>query len=534
MATRHLPSTPSFQSLRNQAKQLRRALIDQDPEAVERFLEHHPRFGTPQSLTATKPSLVDAQCAVAREYGFPSWSKLKDFVESRTQNLNERIESFLHWACSTEARGPQPRFLDRAKAILKDTPEVASAGIYVSVALGDVDGVEQAIERDPAAATAPCGPNDWPPIFYAAFSCFHLDPSHSDGIAQVAQLLLDRGADPNGSISLMGTNRTPWENHILVCILETSQNAKLVEILLKAGTDPLQCGAYYNTWQFTDTKILDLLYDHGAEVSGPRFSEHCPGTLQHRLRGHPEDMVVLQWFLERGADPNLKNPGSGDNTPLHVAVIAKASSEVLELLLESGADPKIKQDDGRSPVALAVRGGDESVVELLMRYGGIDDATPYDRLIGAAERNDDTGIQRALEVVDLRKSTREQKQDFLDAADTGWTAAVKAMLLAGMDIAATTSMYHTTALDRAALGGYADTVKFLVEQGAPLEVKHQWGGTPLGSALHALHHFPKEEGDYAAVVDALLAAGARHSFIKEPTGDADVDEILRKHGVIGS
>ena len=45
MATRQLPSTPSFQSLRNQAKQLHRALIDQDPEALELAQERLNAFG---------------------------------------------------------------------------------------------------------------------------------------------------------------------------------------------------------------------------------------------------------------------------------------------------------------------------------------------------------------------------------------------------------------------------------------------------------------------------------------------------------
>ena len=95
-----------------------------------------------------------------------------------------------------------------------------------------------------------------------------------------------------------------------------------------------------------------------------------------------------------------------------------------------------------------------------------------------------------------------------------------------------TSMYGATALDRAALNGQAETVRFLIGRGAPLEVKHQWGGTPLNSALHALVHFPNGDGDYPGVVDALLSAGAMYGFINGPTGDADTDRVLREHGIV--
>ena len=250
----------------------------------------------------------------------------------------------------------------------------------------------------------------------------------------------------------------------------------------------------------------------------------------HRLRANPDDTSSLGWFLERGADPNIRNPGTRHRVPLHGAV-EHASPPVLRFLLNHGADPTIKNDDGRSPVGLAVR-GDAEKVAILLEYGGIDDATPYDHLIGAAIRGDDDDVPRLAKEVDLSASTRDQKQEFLNFAQSGQLSAVKAMLLAGMDIAVTTSMFHGTALGRAALHGRSEMVRYLVEQSAPLEVKHQWGGTPLGSSLRGLVHFPEEDRDYAGVVDALLSAGAQHTFIKGPVGVEAVDRVLCDHGNI--
>jgi hypothetical protein len=67
-----LPSAPSLEQLRNQAKDLLRAHRAGDPQAVARVAVHEP--GEPLKLTG-------AQHVVAREHGFPSWPRLKAYVE---------------------------------------------------------------------------------------------------------------------------------------------------------------------------------------------------------------------------------------------------------------------------------------------------------------------------------------------------------------------------------------------------------------------------------------------------------------------
>jgi hypothetical protein len=67
-----LPSAPSLEQLRKQAKDLLRAHRAGDPQAVARVAAHEP--GEPLKLTG-------AQHVVAREHGFPSWARLKAYVE---------------------------------------------------------------------------------------------------------------------------------------------------------------------------------------------------------------------------------------------------------------------------------------------------------------------------------------------------------------------------------------------------------------------------------------------------------------------
>src|SRR5437868_934693 len=77
MMSRQLPPRPSLEQLRKQAKELLHEARNDDPVAAE-------RLRAPGAAHADKPKLADAQHAVAREYGFDTWAKLKRHVESLT------------------------------------------------------------------------------------------------------------------------------------------------------------------------------------------------------------------------------------------------------------------------------------------------------------------------------------------------------------------------------------------------------------------------------------------------------------------
>ncbi len=69
-----LPVRPSLEQLRKQAKNLLRSFKDGDADAVNRVRRHKPQ--------KSDPSLADAQFALAKEYGFESWTKLVRHVEA--------------------------------------------------------------------------------------------------------------------------------------------------------------------------------------------------------------------------------------------------------------------------------------------------------------------------------------------------------------------------------------------------------------------------------------------------------------------
>jgi ankyrin repeat protein len=69
-----------------------------------------------------------------------------------------------------------------------------------------------------------------------------------------------------------------------------------------------------------------------------------------------------------------------------------------------------------------------------------------------------------------------------------------------------------TGLHWAAYGGHVETVKLLLEHGAPLDEKDEsYGATPLGWALYSWGNRPEraECGRYYEVVALLVRAGAK-------------------------
>ena len=78
-----LPARPSLDHLRRQARDLLRAARAGDTTAAGRI-----------RAVADALTLASAQLAVAREYGFASWTRLRDEVTARTASLARQAEAF--------------------------------------------------------------------------------------------------------------------------------------------------------------------------------------------------------------------------------------------------------------------------------------------------------------------------------------------------------------------------------------------------------------------------------------------------------
>ena len=73
---------PNLEQKRKLAKELLKAVKRLDGGNAARFTWNHPRFRgkTAQDVIREGVSLTEAQHVIARESGFESWPKLKDYV----------------------------------------------------------------------------------------------------------------------------------------------------------------------------------------------------------------------------------------------------------------------------------------------------------------------------------------------------------------------------------------------------------------------------------------------------------------------
>uniref|UniRef100_UPI003AAAF28D ankyrin repeat domain-containing protein 61-like n=1 Tax=Centroberyx gerrardi TaxID=166262 RepID=UPI003AAAF28D len=127
------------------------------------------------------------------------------------------------------------------------------------------------------------------------------------------------------------------------------------------------------TVRYAALPAVQILASYGADVNAV---DGTGMTALHMASGilHKDIMASL---IRQGADVNKGMKQSG-NTPLHLAGSAatmrntKTSEEDMSCiseLLEQGAEPDAVNKAGRTPLQEACSGGNEALVDLLLRYG---------------------------------------------------------------------------------------------------------------------------------------------------------------------
>ena len=88
MQQKQLPATPSLEHLKSQAKQLLKAHKEGSLDTFQRIRSFFPKLSdaTDVEIQSATFSLQDAQLVIAREYGFASWTRLKEEVLHRERD----------------------------------------------------------------------------------------------------------------------------------------------------------------------------------------------------------------------------------------------------------------------------------------------------------------------------------------------------------------------------------------------------------------------------------------------------------------
>ena len=471
-----LPEHPDLGQARRQAKELLHAARGGDGGALARL-----------AAVSAPLTLAGAQLALARELGQPSWPSLVHEIEARNASIPENVVRFLRSSVNLQ--------IGAAARMLYENPALAESGLAAAVVLGDAARVDAELRRHPGAATRVDPGSGWTALHLACASRFHLDPARAPGLAEVARLLLDAGADIDGE----SAGRRCWR--------------------------PLECAVTSANSSRNNEPIIRLLLDRDAPVR----SETVLASL-YAAGG--------TWCLELLTKAAAGAPDLF--TEALVEAVAGGDLEAVSILLAAGADPDAPGPDGRSARRRALTAGVAATVELL-GAGGDD---PVERLLEAIVTGEEDAA-RGLAAADPGLVGRLEPADraaLIAAAEHGNLASVRSMLELGFPIETrreATDEDGATALHAAAYAGAADTVALLLDHGADLGARDtRWHSQPLDWALVGSGEAPDSAPtpDWVATVTLLLDSGASLDGVtfnpdepKQPS--AEVLELLRSRGL---
>lgn len=504
-----LPPRPSLEMQQKRAKNLRRAAVAGQAEALQRIEALHPHPPAADAFT-----LADAQLVIARGYGFESWAALRRKIDSLTKTPLEQFGS--------------------------------------AIRAGDAEAVRDLLQRHAevrAAVNAPIGSFGSRPVVMAHHNLAVIDA------------LLEYGADLNlksewwaGPFGLLEHDITPEQAAPLIArgaIPDIFAAAHLgmadrVRELVDAnpsavfarggdGKTALHCAR--------SQEIAQFLVDRGADIDA-RDVDHESTPAQYLVREAPE---VARLLVDRGARFDIFL-AVGLRDPALVERSLRDDPDALEHRIWQGkytavhkGRPSSREEigDQRGDIYRWVFGhnvsaldaarslGFDDILELLLAH-----ATPVQRLLAACAAGDRIAAEAVTAAhPDVVSSlTRDQMRLIADRAHANDTAPVLLMLDLGFD-ARVPGPDNFEALRWAVFHGNVEMTRHLLRHDPPLNRPDpSYGGTPLGNCLYgALHGWSCETSpcDYPATVQLLIDAGERVKPYFLPTGLDDVDEVLR-------
>ncbi len=245
------------------------------------------------------------------------------------------------------------------------------------------------------------------------------------------------------------------------------------------------------------------------------------GVESYRQKTRGNIVEITKALLDAGAEIDAAaHVYGGECTTLDLAatsihpVRAGVLEELLQLLLDRGANIEL------ASVAGCLGNGRPQGAEFLAAHGARLD------LAEAA------GVGRIDLVRDLFEgaAVEKRKEAFIFACGYGRNEVVQFLMEKKVDLGAQNKQGQT-GLHMAVVGGHVETVKLLVGQGAPLEVKNMYGGTVVGQALWSGGN-GADPVVTIAILEALVGSGARVPDRHTPV-NGRVDAWLEERGSRG-
>jgi ankyrin repeat protein len=315
--SRALTSATTLDQLKREAKQWLKALRSGDPEARARLLRAHPD-------APPDAGLRHVQHALAREFGFASWARLKAVAPASTASLLTREEPS------------------------RDSPLQA---ILAAADAGDVVGLTALLDAHPELVSE----RGTLPGHVGLRTALHFGVAHEP----VVRRLLARGADPN----VRDDGDAAYPLHFAA----ERQDLPVIRLLLEHGADPIGTGdgheleviGWATCWDYVTVQpdVLAYLLAHGARHH--LFSATAVGDVEAIRAAAAADRASLARVMDR---TNRRR------TALHLAVV-KRQPAALQSLLALGADPAAHDQSGLTPLDQAALDGEQALADILIAHG---------------------------------------------------------------------------------------------------------------------------------------------------------------------
>lgn len=448
--SRKLTPATSLDILRREAKRWLKAIRVGDAAARARLTAI-----TPQA--PSDPGLRDVQFALARDYGLPGWTDLKQAVADLAfarQSQASLVDIILRAAWDGGDRAAAARILAR-------WPDVGAGDFLMDMLHGRLDAVARRLAGDPERVNRKAGPLNWEPLLYLAYARL---PGGA-GVA-MARLLLDHGANPDARFD------DGWGNAFTVMTGLIGQGEgdrpphpdahALAALLVERGADPFDAQALYNTSICRDeVEWLDVIWSACA------------------ARG-----LTSAW-LER-----LEKPRIGGRFPLPVIdyllgnAVAYNHLRRAAWLLDHGADAGgIHAYSGRPLMVEALVYGHRAMADLLSRHGAPEPDLSPAMAFQAASMALDRDRARTLALA--HPTVLHDPAPLHHAARQGRVDVVELLLDLGMPVDLG-DRQEQRAIQYAVMGGSLEVVRLLVARGADIDrpTATDYGGGSMGFAAH--------------------------------------------------
>jgi ankyrin repeat protein len=478
---RPLPARPDIAHLKKQAKALVRS--------------------------GAAPRLVDAQRMVAREYGFTSWTELKDHVASLTAAPVNALVS----AVKANDVDATARLLDRhteLRQLLNDPlPGLSFGATILAPAVQSMNrGMVDLLLRSGADVNSK---SRW---WAGGFGVLDLCPP------EFADFLVERGA--------------------VLTTYSAARLGRLADIQRLVATDPESVHERGGDGQTplhvaATVEVARVLVEHGADVNALDV-DHESTPAQYAIRDRQD---VARYLLERGGRIDILGASALgdlarvqrflDQDPESVLVAVNAQHFPMRNPKAGGTIYTWTLGANRTAHVIAKEFGHDDVYRLLMSR------TPDSlRLALAASCGDAETADRLLAArpgLATRLSEHEQ-QLIVSAAEANRTDAVRLMLAVGWPVNARPAR-GASALHWAAWHGNVEMVREILKYGPTLDLDDgQFGAPPLGWAAHGSRNgWNRDNGDYVATVNELLSAGATPISTDGLDASDDVLDVLSRH-----